>query len=222
MILAIDTALGAVSACVTDSDGLRVLSTERMLLERGHAEALAPLLDRVLARSGCSFDQISKVAVSVGPGSFTGVRVGVAAARALGLAWERPVVGVSTLAAFAAPLVGQAGGVIAAAVDARHGRVFCQLFHADGRQLTSPQLLGLREVTRLIGSGPAQLAGNAASLLAIECWSMGIAVEIAGDAISPDIKAIARLGALSDARNAPPKPLYLKEPDVTIAPAAVR
>ncbi len=220
MILAIDTALGAVAACVSDADGIQVLAQERIVLERGHAEALVPLLDRVLAASGCSFDEVSRIAVSVGPGSFTGIRVGIAAARALGLAWDIPVVGVSTLAAFAAPLITHGEGIIVSAVDARHGRVYLQALYVDGRDLVTPQLMSLRDAVRVIGAGPAQIAGNAASLLAIECWSVGLVAEIMGDAISPDVSAIARLGALSDVHGAPPKPLYLKEPDVTLAPVA--
>src|SRR6202035_327921 len=100
-ILAIDTALPAISACVLD-DGAGSADSpeaiETIAMERGHAEALLPLIDRVMARVEGGFASLGRVAVTVGPGSFTGIRIGLAAARAIGLACEVPVVGISVLA----------------------------------------------------------------------------------------------------------------------------
>jgi tRNA threonylcarbamoyl adenosine modification protein YeaZ len=106
-VLAIDTALGACSAAVLDIAGAEPLAVEQMPLERGHAEALMPLIERVMAGVDGGFGSLSRVAVTVGPGSFTGLRVGVAAARAIGLAARIPVVGVSTLAAYCASMMGR-------------------------------------------------------------------------------------------------------------------
>src|SRR5690606_21931225 len=89
-VLGIDTALGACSACVLD--GSTVLAEETMVLARGHAEALLPLVERVMAAVPGGFDSLDRVAVTVGPGSFTGLRVGISAARAIGLAAGVPVV----------------------------------------------------------------------------------------------------------------------------------
>ena len=109
-ILAIDTALDAVSACVYDDSAPGSFVFETIVMQRGQAEALMPLLDRVVSDSG-GFDALDRVGVTVRPGSFTGLRVGIAAARAIGIACRVPVVGVSTLAALAAPLIlaGEAG-----------------------------------------------------------------------------------------------------------------
>src|SRR5208283_3966633 len=101
-ILAIDTALPAISACVLDEGAESPESIETIAMERGHAEALLPLIERVMARVEGGFASLDRVAVTVGPGSFTGLRVGIAAARAIGVACKVPVIGVSTLAALAA------------------------------------------------------------------------------------------------------------------------
>src|ERR1700730_2993735 len=133
-ILAIDTALPAISACVLDEGAESPESIETIAMERGHAEALLPLIDRVMAEAEGGFASLGRVAVTVGPGSFTGMRVGIAAARAIGLACKIPVVGVSTLAALAAPLIlEQKTGLAAVAIDARRGKVFFAAFGPDGR-----------------------------------------------------------------------------------------
>ncbi|MFT4095517.1 MAG: tRNA (adenosine(37)-N6)-threonylcarbamoyltransferase complex dimerization subunit type 1 TsaB [Rhodoblastus sp.] len=213
-ILAIDTSLGAASACLFDSAASDVLARETIWLERGHDQAIIPLIDRVVAQGG-GRNSIERVAVTVGPGSFTGIRVGISAARAIGLATGAPVVGVSTLAAFVAPiLLDHADGVAAAAIDARHGRMYVVAF-ASGAQIMPPRVAAPRDAVRAMGSGPLRLVGSGATALAIEAWSMGVAAELVSDAKAPDIALVARLGAAADPLSAPPRPLYLKAPDVT-------
>ena len=104
-ILAIDTALAAAAACVFDSLRSEPISQESIGMSRGQDQAIIPLIDRVVTASEGGAKAIERVAVTVGPGSFTGIRIGVSAARAIGLALGVPVVGVSTLAAYAAPVV---------------------------------------------------------------------------------------------------------------------
>lgn len=140
-VLALDTALGATSVAVYDSETSRVLAEGSEAMARGHAEALLPMVDRVLKETGLGFSQIDRYASTIGPGSFTGIRIGIAAARAFALAHRKPVVGVSTLAAFAAPvLFGGEKRAVAAAVDARHGMVFYQLTSAEGSVMAGPGL----------------------------------------------------------------------------------
>ena len=105
LVLAIDTALEACSAAIFDSERDEIVARESIPMPRGHAEALMPLVARVMAASGLDFERIDRFAVTTGPGSFTGLRVGIAAARGLGLAAGKPVVGVTTFTAFAAPLI---------------------------------------------------------------------------------------------------------------------
>lgn len=239
-ILAIDTALGACAACVIDTraapeDGgadtfsRDVLATETLLLARGHAEALLPLIERVVARSASpekestqggsaqdGFAALDRVAVTIGPGSFTGLRVGISAARAIGLAAGVPVVGVSTLAAFLAPQVLAADSrrpLLAAAIDARHGAIYFQVSAPGGRVVVSARHIGLRDAARLLGTGAVTIAGPAAELLAAEARAVGLDTKIADSAPAPDIRWVARLGLAADADTALPQPLYLRGAD---------
>lgn len=214
-ILAIDTALGACSACVLDSGGgAEPLASEQTPLERGHAEALMPLVARVMERVPGGFRGLDRIAVTVGPGSFTGLRVGVSAARALGLAAELPVVGVTTLAAMCAPWLGREGGrVVGAAIDCRHGQVYFQAVSPHGGSLGPAAQLPLREAVRSAGGAPLSLVGSGAVAVAQEAWSIGLDAVVVDAMPAPDIAWVARLGMLADPDAAPPRPLYLKAAD---------
>src|ERR1700728_3269122 len=109
LILAIDTALDACAACVLDADAARLIAQESQTMKRGHAEALMPLIGRVMKEAGIAFAALDRIAVTTGPGSFTGLRVGLSAARGIALAANKPVVGLTTLAAYAAPIVSRNG-----------------------------------------------------------------------------------------------------------------
>jgi len=212
-LLAIDTSQAAVSACIMGDDG-GILARETIPMARGHAEALLPLLERLSKAAAVPFSTLGRIAVVVGPGSFTGIRIGIAAGRAIGLAAGVPVVGVSSLAAFAAPLIGREGaGVIAAAVDAKHGQVYVQGFTAKGQPLAVPRITNVRDAVRTLGAGPLVFAGSGATMMAIEAWSLGAQAEVAGETITPDIAFVARLGVLADPATAPARPYYLKPPD---------
>jgi len=213
-ILAIDTALGACSACVLRTEDTDAFVRESILMDRGHAEALLPLVDRVVAQVEGGFEGLDRVAVTVGPGSYTGLRVGISAARAIGLAAGIPVVGVATLSAFLAPmLAGGTRGLYTAAIDARHGQIFIQAIAAGGLTIVPAGLMGLRDALRLLGSGPLILTGSAAPTLAAEAWAQGIEASLTEAPLAPDIAWVARLGALADPASALPKPLYLRGPD---------
>lgn len=216
-ILAIDTALAAASACVYDSETGEVLARETAAMQRGQDQALLPLIDRA---TGGGMKSLERVAVTVGPGSFTGIRIGISAARAIGLALNIPVVGVSTLAAYAAPVVlDKTDGVVAAAIDARHERVFVAAF-ANGRPVVAPRVCSPREAVRAMGAGPLWLTGPSAPALATEARAIGLTAEVVGDLAEPDIAFVARLGAAADPNVARPQPSYLRAPDVK-PPASV-
>src|SRR5580704_5235543 len=128
-VLAIDTALAACSAAVLDTAYGGIIASESLPMIRGHAEALMPLLARVMKQSSLAFGDLDRVVVTTGPGSFTGLRVGIAAARGIGVATGLPVVGVKTLSAYAAPYLGvDDRGPVLASVDARHAQVYLQVF----------------------------------------------------------------------------------------------
>ena len=183
-------------------------------MSQGQGEALAPMVERVMGGVEGGFGSIGRIAVCVGPGSFTGIRIGLAMARAMGLALEIPVVGVSAIAAFAGPLLAEMKpGVIASAIDAKHGQVYFQLFDSSGRPLIPPRVAKIREAVRAIGGVPARLAGNGANLLAEEAQRAGGEFDASEAAPYPDIVAIARMGAVADPAISPARPLYIKAPD---------
>lgn len=196
IVLALDTCLNACSVAVTD--GERVLAYRREAMARGHQERLAPMAQAVMAEAGLPMSAIGRVAVTVGPGSFTGLRVGIAFAKGLGSALGVPVVGVGSLEALAAEAEGPAAGVI----DARRDQVYLQLPACD------PEVLPLTEAqARLQDLPPMSLIGSGAPLLAR-----------AGDLVRTpegcDARLVARLAATREP--APLTPLYLRAPDAKL------
>ncbi len=213
-VLAIDTALGACSACVVERGAAEAIASETIYMERGHAEELVPLIDRVIARVDTRFEGIDRVVVTIGPGSFTGLRIGLSAARAIALGLEVPVVGVSTLSALIAPaLTTEAGRVIAAAIDARHGNVYVQAVAPGGRPLMAPRVATIRDAVRALGSGGISLVGPAAPVVASDAFALGLDARVVDAAPAPDIAWVARLGIAADPADAPARPLYLRPAD---------
>lgn len=220
-VLAIDTALGACACAVLDTDQGEILSSESLPMTRGHAEALMPLVARVLAMIRLRVADIDRVAVTVGPGSFTGLRVGVSAARGIALAAAKPAVGVTTLSAFAAPHMAEDDRIpILAAIDARNNNVFLQLFGPGRRTLISPRLMAIDDAVRAALSGPARLVGSAADNIAA-AWPASDPLPLVDPQAAPSIEWVARLGAAAPADGtALPKPLYLRAPDAQPQDAA--
>jgi tRNA threonylcarbamoyladenosine biosynthesis protein TsaB len=212
-VLAIDTALEACSAAVLDTSG-GITASETAVMTRGHAEALMPLIARVMIRAGIEFGDLDRIAVTTGPGSFTGLRVGISAARGIALAAGKSVIGLSTLAGFAAPLIADDDSTqVVAAIDARHDHIYLQVFGVNGRTLVGPRTATVRDAARAAMTAPARIIGSAAKKLAA-AWPKGaeppLLVEQLG---APDIDWIARLGAAAAEAHGPPKPLYLRAPD---------
>ena len=220
-ILAIDTALEACSVGVLDTAHADSSVHESLAMQRGHAEALMPLIARVLNRAKLDFTAFDRIAVTTGPGSFTGLRVGISAARGIALATGKPAIGLSTLAAFAAPFIAADDTLpVVVAIDARHEQVYLQVFGPGGRTLVAPRVTPLREALRMSVSGTPRITGTAAKMLAAH-WPAGerapTAVEQRG---APDIDWVARLGAAAVENASPPKPLYLRAPDAQPQDAA--
>src|SRR5471030_3050134 len=166
-VLAIDTALESCSAAVLGTESASVAARESLPMARGHAEALIPLIARVLDRARLSFSEIDRIAVTTGPGSFTGLRVGISAARGIALATGKPAVGLSTLAAFAAPFIAADDTLpVVAVIDARHDHVYLQVFGPGGRTLVAPRIVPLREALRVSTTGSPRIVGTAANMLA--------------------------------------------------------
>ncbi|TCT06255.1 tRNA (adenosine(37)-N6)-threonylcarbamoyltransferase complex dimerization subunit type 1 TsaB [Aquabacter spiritensis] len=213
-ILALDTALTACSVAVMDLEADRVVAGDSLFMERGHAEALLPMVEQVMRDARITFAELDRIAVTVGPGSFTGLRVGLSAARGFALATGRPAVGVTTLAALAAPFLALDDSLpVLAAVDARHGHVFMQMFGFGGRTLVPPRIAAARDAARSAAIGAVRLVGSGAPLVA-EAWPPGEAPPLSVDPLpAPDVAWVARLGGVAEPTTAEPKPLYLRPAD---------
>jgi len=222
-ILAFDTCLGAVSVALrypaANGDWLiREVYEPRLT---GHAERLMPMIAEVMSAAGRTFADIERFAVTIGPGTFTGVRVGVAAARAFALSAERPVVGISSLeviAARARTLLGSASAsrALLVAVDARRGALYCAL-HGDGIGDGAPALLTSEAAAALAREHDALVIGSGGPLIA---EAAGTDIETALPTIEPHARFLAQLAA-----DRPPSgtisPLYLRAPDVKPQPQPI-
>ena len=212
-VLAIDTALAACAAAVLDTERAALIASESLPMVRGHAEALMPLIARVMDQANIEFVELDRIAVTTGPGSFTGLRVGISAARGIALAAGKPAVGLSTLAAYAAPHIAQDDSIpVVVVVDARHEQVYLQVFGPGGRTLVSPRIAPIRDAVRAAASGPTRLVGSAAEMV-FAAWPPGQPAPIVDARPAPDIAWVARLGAAAADNHAAPKPLYLRAPD---------
>jgi len=214
-LLAIDTAYEACSVGIAGGAGRPVLLTE--VIGRGHAEKLMGMIAAAMGEAGLAFADLDRLAVVVGPGSFTGVRVGIAAARGLALVSGTPLVGIGTLAALAESAREQAGAVpILAVIDARRDEIYAQAFNADGSERSLPLAISAADAAAML-TGDMRLAGSGADLVRV---AAGRDVPVIHRESSPDIAAVLRLGARAPAPVAPPKPLYLRPPDAKPQAAA--
>jgi len=210
LTLVLDTALNACAVAVS-RDG-HVLAQASEPMQRGHQERLAPMVETVMRNGEVGFDALDRIGVTVGPGSFTGLRVGLAFAKALSLALNIPCIGVNSLEALAA---GRRDFVVAA-IAAKGDQLYVQAF-LDGTALMAPDVLDTAiaaariaelwsgDATTMVGSGAPQLAGVLRSAVVVE-------------AMTADICAVARLIESRPGSAARPRPLYLRAPDAkTIA-----
>jgi tRNA threonylcarbamoyladenosine biosynthesis protein TsaB len=221
-ILAIDTALTACAAAVLDTDPGVMLASESLVLKGGgHAEALMPLLARVMQEADLEFRDLDRIAVTTGPGSYTGLRVGIAAARGIALAAGKPAVGLTTLAAFAAPHIAADDITsVVVAIDARHDQVYLQAFGSAGRTVVPPRVAPLREAVRAALTGPTRIVGTAASLIAAAWPRSAEPPKLVDQRVAPEIGWVARLGAAAGDAHGAPKPVYLRAPDAQPQAAA--
>jgi tRNA threonylcarbamoyladenosine biosynthesis protein TsaB len=212
-ILAIDTALAVCAAAVLDTERPGMRARESVPMVRGHAEALMPLIARVMDAAKLEFSELDRIAVTTGPGSFTGLRVGIAAARGIALAAGKPAVGLSTLSAYATPLIARDDRIpVMAVIDARHDQVYLQVFGVGGRSIVLPRVAPIREAVRSASLGPLRIVGSAAKLVAAAWPENAPAPLLVEDQPAPQIDWVARLGVAATSQ-ASPKPFYLRAAD---------
>ncbi len=216
-VLIIDTALGACTACVVEDGTLLGVRSE--LMAKGHQERLGGMVRDAVAdaarNEGGGFEKIDRIGVTVGPGSFTGLRVGLAFAQGLGASLDRPVIGLSTLDGLAISI--RPNGLVAAVIDARRGQVYIRLYR-DARPITEAQALSLEAATDLIleqaGDQPALLVGSGGPVLA-EAAPERLAKALVAPLPAASPEGLAFMTAMADPERCPPTPLYLRAPDAT-------
>ncbi len=211
-ILAFDTCFAAIDVAVLDGDRIGAHVSEAVT--GGHGERLLPLIEQTLAAAGLSFADLDRIAATVGPGGFTGVRVGVAVARALALSTGKPLVTMSSLELLARTALADPGVAstcpshVVATADARKDMLFAQTFVTDPWTARgAPELVSAADIARVatatlvVGSGAEAVAeASAGRILA------------AGEQLLPDARILAR-AAQSLTPATEPRPLYVRAAD---------
>ena len=225
-LLAFDTAGTACSAAVWREGALRARRFEPM--SRGQSERLVPMIEAVMAEAGIAYPALDAIAVTCGPGGFTGVRIGLATARALALACARPVIGVSNFEAVAAsvPEDARTGRSLAAVIDAKRSDLYVQAFGVtpggtDLKPAAPARAIAPADLDSYLPAGPLLLVGDAADTALAALVAAGrdvVAAAAPGQADAGVVAALAAVRPLPEAGTPPPGPIYLRGPDVTLAP----
>lgn len=226
IILALDSCFDACSAALASKTG-GILASVCEPMATGHAERLVPMVSEIVANAGLEFNDIDRIAVTYGPGTFTGTRIGVATARAFALALDKELIGETSLAVMAEAIAhdisegdGSALGEqdILIATDARRDEVYCQLFSASGvRGYGPPSVLAPDEAAAMINPGrPCILAGSGASSIKAAADAAGLQTTTRRPDLLPDAAFLARRIA-ANRQSAPITdriaPLYLRPAD---------
>jgi len=216
-LLAMDTAGSACSVVLWA--GGRVVARRFAVMVRGQSEQLVPMIAEVMADWGCGFGALDALAVTTGPGAFTGVRIGLATARGLALARGLPLIGVTSLevAAAAATEAERRGRQVLAVIDSKRGALFHQLFDSDLAPQGDPAEIAPEDLAAALPPGPVVVCGDAAEAALAVLRRAGRGDAVAAAAAGPaDAALLAERAAFRDPRSQPPaQPVYLRPPDVT-------
>lgn len=220
-VLGIDTSTTACSAAVL-LDG-RIAAWRMEPMERGQAERLNPMIGEVMAEAGIGFADLSLVAVTTGPGAFTGLRIGLACARAIALAADVPVAGVTTFAALARAVpeaeraeARRRGRDIIVCVEGKRSDVFVQRFDASLNTIGAPGALDVAGAAVALAQGDYLIAGDGTHRLRPAFAEGDGRVLFSAAANAPDARHVAALGAAAGPSPEPPRPFYIRPPDVRL------
>jgi tRNA threonylcarbamoyladenosine biosynthesis protein TsaB len=212
-ILSVDTCLGACSVAILD--GEKILAHRFELMDRGHAERLAPMVDEAMQQAAIAYADLDRLAVTVGPGTFTGQRVGLAFMRGMRVALKKPLIGITSLETIAAQAISESGIACAAALhDARRDEVYLEIVR-DGATILPPTVL-------LFADAAAKLAPLTDEASVVLCGTAAprakedLACATLSPIRQPDALWTARLAATREATSTPPRPLYLRAPDAKL------
>jgi tRNA threonylcarbamoyladenosine biosynthesis protein TsaB len=212
-VLAFDTCMTACSVALIEAGG--GVHTRFEAMERGHAEALFPMIEGVMSEADLDFADLDRIAVTCGPGTFTGVRAGIAAARGLALGCRAPVFAATTLEVMALGCLARLGADACRsgfliAQDARRGELYVQLFDAAANSLTEPALATPDQAAALVETCKL-VAGSGATLIAAASADSDLGAVLPD--LLPDAVHLARLALRREPLDKPASPLYLRAPD---------
>jgi tRNA threonylcarbamoyladenosine biosynthesis protein TsaB len=220
-VLAFDSSGSACSAAVRDGD--RLLARDSEAMTTGQAERLVPMIAAVMARAAVEFGDLDLIAVTLGPGAFTGVRIGIATAEGLALASGRPVLGLTSFEAVASgvPTELRAGRALVTAIESRREELYLQAFDAAGRPLAAGALVPAVEWPSWLPAGPLVLAGDGAGRLAAAAAGRDV-VRATGSGLvdAGDIAALAQRRWRPEEAAQRLEPIYLRAPDTTLPKGA--
>jgi tRNA threonylcarbamoyladenosine biosynthesis protein TsaB len=212
--LAFDTAMNAGSVAVVEDDAVLAHLVEANA--RSLAERLVPMVEEALANAEQTYQTIDRIGVTIGPGTFTGMRIGMATARAMALAADKPLIGATTLEVIAQQAADEYldKNTINVCFDARRGEVYLQTFERRDGELfphQAPVLCSVNEAVAEIATGSGVLVGSGAPLMGAP----------PGMLIAPGFEAISALTLAQLVRRRPvpehmPEPLYLRAPDAKL------
>ena len=228
-VLALDTCLGACSVAILNGDV--VVARRFEVLGRGHAERLVPMVQDVMADARTEFSGLDRIGVTVGPGTFTGVRIGLAAARGFALAAAVPLIGVTSTeavaeAVFRDPSSGSLPDTLAVVHDARRGEAYVQIFRRTGNAarpaeaITEPVVVGLDGVPAALPAAPLAIAGTGAELVKAGVKRQRADVIFVEGHDYPDAAEVGLIAMRRQANRGRVHPLYLRAPDAKLPTAS--
>lgn len=223
LVLGLDTSMSACSVALVD--GMKAIASEQEAMARGQSEALAPMIDQVMTTSGCGFGELDAIAVTRGPGAFTGLRIGLAAARSLALTVECPCLGISTFDVLTRQVLMQYNdempedAVLVSVIETKRDDFYIQAIGQDGSYAIAPTAMQADDIrVALPDDRPLFATGDGRSRLREELGSNGPAMRHFDELDLPDpvVLAVCAQAFLDTPADAPASPLYLRPPDVTM------
>ena len=214
ILLALDASANLCSAALYDCGQRKILSSKSENIGRGHAERLMSLLAEVLENANLEYKDVGRIATTVGPGSFTGIRVGLATARGLALGLNIPVIGINALEAIAFQHnrdKNHAKTPIIVTLDAKRGEIFTQIFSSTSEPLTTPQAVALDQIRDFIPDQPIRIAGSGYQTIINAIGAQSY--EFLSDQTAANINDIAKLANQMPVSSNKPSPLYLRSAD---------